>query len=322
MFMPCPNCGFLVALIAGREMSQRCPRCGSALLSEGDVIETLEEVPQRRGADAGGRGTAPVSGVVAPVSEDAGTRDEADVAPPQRAIERVGAQRVEPVAESTAAPSEPARSTAAAPIDTRDIDAPVGDATSTDADLDTPTDTDAIDEARSRIARAVSDGPSFARRRATQPRGRRWPIAAIVATLAVVFGLQLLLAQRTALAADARWRPLVMQTCGVLGCEVPAWREPQAYRMVARNVRPNPRKAGVLHVTATVRNDARWPQPAPVIVLSLSDLDGRLVGARAVAPHDYGQRVTSLVAPGDSLDIAFDVREPAARVESYDFQLQ
>jgi hypothetical protein len=86
-------------------------------------------------------------------------------------------------------------------------------------------------------------------------------------------------------------------------------------------VRPDPARPGVLHVTATVRNDARWPQAPPVVVLSLSDVDGRVVAARAVAPRDYGHRAAS-VAAGDSVDIAFDVSEPAARVESFDFQLQ
>ncbi|TZF89289.1 DUF3426 domain-containing protein, partial [Cognatilysobacter lacus] len=95
-----------------------------------------------------------------------------------------------------------------------------------------------------------------------------------------------------------------------------------AFAMTARGVRPDPTRRGVLHVTATVRNDARWPQAPPVVVISLSDVDGRVVGARAVTPADYGHRTAVAIAPGDSVDIAFDVREPAGGVESFDFQLQ
>jgi hypothetical protein len=150
---------------------------------------------------------------------------------------------------------------------------------------------------------------------------RRWPWAIAVAALSLLLALQLLLAQREQLARDAAWRPTVMRACALLRCSVPAWHQPQAYAMLARGVRPSATRRGVLHVNATVRNDALWPQAPPVVVLSLADVDGRVVGARAVTPAEYGDRAAT-VAPGDSVDIAFDVREPAARVESFDFQLQ
>ncbi|AXK72672.1 DUF3426 domain-containing protein [Lysobacter sp. TY2-98] len=322
MFMPCPNCGFLVALIAGREMSQRCPRCGSALLSEGDAMDVPPEAPRQQREAAPTEAPAQVESIAAvPVDAVPPQRDALIAAPP--AVERAEPRPVAPTIHNATIDATEDESDAAADSD---IDTGIGtDLNGTRDDhleVDASADDDADPTAAAAATRTSHDGPSFVRRRTARPRGRRWPLVAIVATLAVVFGLQLLLAQRGALAADARWRPLVMQTCGVLRCEVPAWHEPEAYRMLTRNVRPNPARPGVLHVTATVRNDARWPQPAPVIVLSLSDLDGRLVGARAVAPREYGQRVAALVAPGDSLDVAFDVREPASRVESYDFQLQ
>ncbi|GAB1597021.1 DUF3426 domain-containing protein [Lysobacter claricitrinus] len=299
MFKPCPTCGFLVALIAGREASQRCPRCGGALVAENEPLEAADDQPQRRRMDAArGEPARDTASMDAPTpNSDGDTRDVAINALPVHGAQSTRTPPSDVVDESPIVDVE----------DARHIDDDVAPA---------PLDA-AVDERR-----ATHDGPSFVRRRTTHPTGRRWPIFAAICTLALLFAVQLVLAQRTELAADARWRPLVLNACGVLGCNVPAWREPQAYRMVTRNVRPNPRKPGVLHVTATVRNDARWAQPAPVIVLSLSDLDGRLVGARQVTPRDYGQRVVSLVAPGDSLDVAFDVREPGARVESYDFQLQ
>lgn len=168
--------------------------------------------------------------------------------------------------------------------------------------------------------------PSFMARhpRAARVRrpGRRWPWAVALPLLALLLGLQLLLSQRAELAQDARWRPWVAAACSVLRCDVPAWREPRAFAMLARNVRPHATRAGVLHVTTSLRNDARWPQPLPVVVLSLSDVDGRVLAARAVTPADYAGRVPGLVAPGDSVDIAFDVREPSPRVVSFDFQLR
>jgi len=265
MFKPCPNCGFLVALIAGREASQRCPRCGSALVTEGEM---LDADPRFEDAD---EAAAPPRIVQ---SADVSTADHAAARPAYKTAPRqVCAQLAE-------APAQHAKPAPPAP----------------------------------------ADGPSFTRH--ARPRGGRahWRGWLAVTALALLLALQLLLAQRDALARDAAWRPLVLRACGVLRCSVPAWHEPGAYAMLARGVRPNPARPGVLHATATVRNDARWPQAAPVVVLSLADVDGRVVGARAIAPDDYGR--SGEVAPGDSIDIAFDVREPAAHVESFDFQLQ
>jgi hypothetical protein len=54
-----------------------------------------------------------------------------------------------------------------------------------------------------------------------------------------------------------------------LRCSVPAWREPAAFHVTSRDVRPHPTAAGVLLVTATFRNDARFAQPWPRLQLSL-----------------------------------------------------
>jgi hypothetical protein len=178
---------------------------------------------------------------------------------------------------------------------------------------------DAVPHGSDRAAAA----PSFAARRVpTHRRGRRWPWAVALPLLALLLGLQLLLSQRVELAGDARWRPVVDGACGLFGCDVPAWREPRAFAMLARSVRPHASRPGVLRVTTSLRNDARWPQPLPVVVLSLSDIDGRVLAARAVAPKEYGRPAFALVPPGESVDIAFDVREPSPRAVSFDFQLR
>lgn len=280
MFKPCPNCGFLVALIAGREASQRCPRCRSAMLEEGETPPVLE-------ADAAPR----------PLPAPRRHRE---------ATSQDNAPDVEPVAHDLADAPDPAVMAAAAVID-----------------MQAPADTD-IAAMAAMSTTSTAPAPAFARQREriVGPAPRRWPLAVVIVLLTLLLALQLLLSQRVTLAADARWRPVIASMCGLLRCTVPAWREPRALRLLARDVRPDSAHPGVLHVTTTMRNDARWAQPLPVVMLSLSDLDGRVVGAVTVPPARYGRRADERLPPGEATDIAFDVREPSPHVVSFDFQLR
>ena len=107
----------------------------------------------------------------------------------------------------------------------------------------------------------MSHAPSFMRAPAPV-RSRRGEWIALV-LLALALLAQLFFSQRAQLAADARWRPLVLSACGALRCSVPAWREPGAFSMLSRDVIAVPGRPGVLRVQASFRNDAAWPQPWP-----------------------------------------------------------
>ncbi len=163
--------------------------------------------------------------------------------------------------------------------------------------------------------------PSFARLHAPAPvRSTHWRYWLVVAALALLLVVQVLLAQREALAANARWRPLISSACALFGCDVPAWREPAAFTMLQRSVQPKPGQRGVLHVSASFRNDARWEQPWPTVMLTLSDMDGRQVGQRAFVPADYlGPGTSGHIAPGQSATIQLDVVEPARQVVAFTF---
>ena len=260
MFVPCPHCGFLVALIVSRDgAAQHCPRCeGLMQLDEdGQLLDT--------GDDA-----TPADVPLEPVNT----------------IDATPASTPTPVAAPTPAPaSEPA----AAPAKPR------------------------------RLA------PAFARARAPRPASRRRRAEWLaICALALVLVVQLLMSQRAALAASASWRPVIVGACTVLRCEVPAWREPTAFTMLARNVE-QAGAPGVLAVTASFRNDARWPQPWPSLRLGLSDVDGITVAARVFAPVDYRGADAggdALIAPGQSANVRFEVVEPAPDIVAFTFDFR
>ena len=168
----------------------------------------------------------------------------------------------------------------------------------------------------------MSRAPSFVEAPAPQRRHVGEWIALCV--LALVLLAQLFFGERDRLAANAQWRPVVSAVCGVTGCTVPAWHEPGAYAMLSRDVIAVPGRPGVLRVQASIRNDARWAQPWPVLALSLSDANGRLLGRRRFAPSDYLGRApdTALLQAGQAAQLAFDIVEPAPGVVAFDFRFE
>lgn len=167
--------------------------------------------------------------------------------------------------------------------------------------------------------------PSFARRRAASStmRRARWP-GPLAACLLLLLALQLVVADRVSLAASPRWRAGAIGMCRVLRCDIPAWREVGAFTMLDRDVRAHPAAVNALRVRAAFRNDARWPQPWPELVLTLSDATGRVTGSRSFTAMEYlGQAPTQkLIASGQSASVVLDVVEPAPGTVSFSFDFR
>ncbi|HZH43778.1 MAG TPA: DUF3426 domain-containing protein [Lysobacter sp.] len=164
------------------------------------------------------------------------------------------------------------------------------------------------------IRQTIVEAPAPAPAR---PHASHWRAWLALIALALVLALQLLLAQRHTLAADARWRPLLESVCGVLGCSLAPWREPDAFAMISRSVQPDPAAPGVLVAEARFRNDARWPQPWPTVWLELSSVEGP-VAARAFRPDQYRPKTApALIAPGQTVALKLRIVEPAPRIVAY-----
>jgi hypothetical protein len=318
MFLPCPNCGFLVARVAPRRggTEQRCPRCGQVLTVEDDApadgaAPHHASILRRREPDL----------LPTPVSADA---DAAHAHPaargndsaPDDATPKRGGRYARPAQDN-------AHAVPGALRDSSNREAATG-STATAAPVIVQAQPTPPPAAQVHTAPpAMGAAPSFVRAPArTGPRGRDWPLLVGIVALAVVLALQLVLAQRDTLASQPRWRPLVESLCGVVGCDVPAWREPSAFAMLDRSVQPKPGAPGVLTARASFRNDARWPQPWPTLVLTLSDVDGVPLGRRAFTPDEYAGDGARMLMPGQSASVQLDVLEPTSGVVAFAFDFR
>ena len=142
---------------------------------------------------------------------------------------------------------------------------------------------------------------------------------ALAVALALLLVLQVLLADRARLAADADWRPRLERLCGLLHCTLPAWREPSALRVTSRDVRPHPSVPGALLITASFSNQARFAQAWPQLELTLTDLDGQSLGLRRFSPAEYlgSDPRSERIAPGQSALVTLEVADPGMRALAF-----
>lgn len=162
--------------------------------------------------------------------------------------------------------------------------------------------------------------PRFARNtRADKPR--RWPW--IVACLLLLLGLaaQLGWALRDSLIADATLGPLLQEACAALPCRLPQVRDVSKLRLLARDVQTHPTVQTALLISATVRNDASFTQPWPVVTIRLSDGNGKVIAMRRLNPYEYLDDIDALrrgLAPGASTALVFEVEDPGHQAVGFE----
>ncbi|WP_149194259.1 DUF3426 domain-containing protein [Luteimonas suaedae] len=352
MFINCPNCAALVATDFATDLPpERCPRCGFALreavappaAASPAPVEPPTQVAPPAPPPAAADTPAPPAVPPPPPSSapppPAPARSPAATAQPVPTAATVPADRGDDANTSTddpnaaaggngapAAEARPPADTAAAAANT----AASAEAPATQASEQESPDTPATPAPTAGDAtRQVKPAPSFAQRHLRAAAGtkalrRRWPAVAAVVALALLLVLQLLLADRARLAADPQWRPLLAAVCGTIGCTLPPWREPESIALLQRDVRPHAELAGVLRVNATIRNDARWTQAWPHLVLRLSDIDGRTLGQRRFSPEEYLQQppAPAGMSSGQRATIRLDVLEPSPHTVAFNFDFE
>ena len=333
----CPYChGPLTDDTALQARPARCPHCGNALPlapanftggeehdnkpSLATFLKAGESVAEPELPESATDNQADTLEMGAAAAPDAGSSPSIEI-PQTEAPEPETTEITEAAAQSDT-PDLPANTEPAPETDSvnEDEDSPAS-SSPTQAEAETLT---GVAADQTSPAPAISTpAPGFIQDAKPSSRATPWLWFALV-LLTLILLLQIALADRNRLAADPDWRPVVIALCNVLGCSVPAWQEPKAFTMLDRNVRPNAQSPGTLDVTATFRNDARWAQAWPTLLVKLSDADGRTIGARAITPADYlaDPAPSTELVPGQSARMAVQVHEPDGGAVAFTFEFR
>ncbi|MGN6654141.1 MAG: DUF3426 domain-containing protein, partial [Rhodanobacter sp.] len=77
-----------------------------------------------------------------------------------------------------------------------------------------------------------------------------------------------------------------------------------------------------LMISASVRNDARFAQPYPVVTVTLSDAQGQRLAMRRLQPAEYLDDPATLrqgLAPGAVAVLLLEVKDPGDKAVAFEF---
>jgi hypothetical protein len=95
--------------------------------------------------------------------------------------------------------------------------------------------------------------------------------------------------------------------------------------LLASNVQAHPSVAGALMISASVRNDATFAQPYPILTITLSDAQGRRIGMRRLQPLEYLDDSAILrhgLAPGATAVLLLELEDPGDKAVAFEFNFE
>lgn len=177
-------------------------------------------------------------------------------------------------------------------------------------------------EASPPVSGPVIAPPAFARTGRTRRPGHRGRWLAGCAVLSLLLAAQLAWAKRAVLADNPETRPLLARACATLSCTLPPIKDLSELTLLSRDIRPHPSVPGALIISATIRNDADFTQPYPLIRIALSDLDENKIAMRRFRPAEYvsdAKTRAAGLAPGATIAVAFEVEDPGRNAVAFEF---
>lgn len=115
--------------------------------------------------------------------------------------------------------------------------------------------------------------------------------------------------------------------CQQFDCKNITMRNPEQIELISRNVYSHPNEKNALMVNVTMKNQADFAQPYPVMQISFSDVRGNSVAARRFLPAEYlpkeylaGDTIQSLLLETDTnMTFTMEIQDPGKQAMTYEF---
>lgn len=158
---------------------------------------------------------------------------------------------------------------------------------------------------------------------------RSWPktagLSLIIVSLLAALVFQLALFRNVELANGLpAIKPYLESFCQHLPCQFSGKRDVKQIHLTSRDVRTHPKGKNTLLISAIFVNNARFEQPYPDILITLSDLTTTVVAQRRFTPEDYlasqAGGAFQLLKPGKPVHITLEVLDPGNDAVNFQFE--
>jgi predicted Zn finger-like uncharacterized protein len=140
--------------------------------------------------------------------------------------------------------------------------------------------------------------------------------------LAAVGIAQAIYYQRYQLIENPRYQQQVINLCRLLPCAESSFSSTEQIRLLERNVFTHPVASNALMVTGSYVNQAPFAQKLPDLLISLFDVQGKLIANRLFTPLEYllNDKNRGVLKPGLPVQFRLEIVDPGTDALTYEFE--
>lgn len=149
-----------------------------------------------------------------------------------------------------------------------------------------------------------------------------WSFASLL--LAITLCLEYIWFNRDQFNHITAFKTVIDRACKQFKCQSISFRDASKMELITRNVYSHPNEKDALIVDVTMKNNAEFAQPYPVLQIDFSDIRGNIVAARRFLPSDYlfidDPQQRRLLAPDASASVTLEIQDPGKQAMTYEFE--
>lgn len=160
------------------------------------------------------------------------------------------------------------------------------------------------------------------RKSGPQTRPVFWSLGAAV--LVILLAGQWVYFNRDELARDKQWAGFVQQFCTTLHCTITPRHDVGLVELTDTRVAPHPKFAKALRVKATLINRAKYTQPYPLMEVTLTDTEGKVLARKRFDAREYLKNIKQSdtgLAPNVAKKAQMEITSPDTAADGYEIRL-
>lgn len=140
----------------------------------------------------------------------------------------------------------------------------------------------------------------------------------------LLISCMLLYAARNSVAKMNLPEPVLSAFCGVTGCQLPAQSDVSRLELMRRRMYNHPTLDEVLVISVDLINRAPFPQPYPMLAITMTNSEGTPVANRDFTPAEYQppELIGELLPAGKPVRVKFEIVDPAVDAQSFDLEFR